>query len=63
MSQVDGWYCDDEWGAYTVIGCSSGDCNIRAKAFLYHGPWRLFEENAHLLEEPSDRDPPSQPPG
>lgn len=51
MGQVDGWYYDDEWGKYTLIGCDRNGCKVMAKAFSFYGPWELLEEHAHLLEE------------
>jgi hypothetical protein len=51
MGQIDGWYYDDEWGKYTIVGCATNGCKVAAKAFSAHGPWELLEEHAHLLEE------------
>lgn len=56
MSQVDGWYYDDQWGDYTIVGCDRNGCKVAAKAYSFRGPWKLLDEHAHLLEEgPSAR--------
>lgn len=51
MGQVDGWFYDDEWGKYTIIGCDRNGCKVQAKAFSSDGPWQLLEEHEHLLEK------------
>jgi len=56
MGQVDSWYEDDRWGAYTVVGCDRYSCTVQAKAFSFSGPWELLPQHAHLLEPPEDRD-------
>lgn len=51
MGQVDGWYYDDEWGKYTIVGCDRNGCEVKAKAFSASGPWELLPEHAHLLAD------------
>jgi hypothetical protein len=45
MSQVDGWYYPAEGGGFTIIGCPRDDCDIRAKAMSFYGPFELVEDD------------------
>lgn len=51
MSQVDGWYYPDDRAAYTIVGCPRRDCDARAMADSYEGPWELTPECSYLLAE------------
>lgn len=53
MSQVDSWY-EDEFGEYTIVGCPTKNCGVRAKARSINGPWTLVSEVAYLLQQGSD---------
>ena len=51
MSQVNRWYYPANREPYTIVGCPRRDCNARAKANSYDGPWEILPECAHLLDE------------
>src|SRR5918995_156998 len=51
MSQVDGWYYPEDRAAYTIVGCPRRDCDARAMANSYEGPWELMPECRYLLSE------------
>ena len=51
MSQVDGWYYPDDREPYTIVGCPRSDCEARAKANSFDGPWELLPECLYLLDE------------
>jgi len=51
MGQTDGWYEDDPWGNYTIVGCDRNSCTFAAKAFSLKGPWEALPQHAHLLAD------------
>ncbi|HFG1716678.1 TPA: HNH endonuclease [Vibrio cholerae] len=51
MSQVEGWYENEQGINYTVVGCSRNACKILARAFSYDGPWEIDEKYIHLFDE------------
>lgn len=62
MSQADGWYEDDPWGPYTIVGCSRNACTVEAIAFSFLGPWELLPQYAHLLDNPTEPETTISPP-
>lgn len=55
MPQADSWYTQEggtmNGKQYTIVECPRADCEIRAKAFHWEGPWELLPEWKHLLTE------------
>ena len=51
MSQVDGWYENDEGKSYTIVGCSRNACKIVARAFSFDGPWEIDEKYINLFDK------------
>ncbi len=51
MNQVDRWYYPKEREPYTIVGCGRGDCEVRAMANSYDGPWEIMPDCAYLLDE------------
>jgi hypothetical protein len=54
MSQIDSWYYPKGKKAYTIVGCPRKDCDAKAKAFDFDGPWEILPECACLLDEELD---------
>jgi hypothetical protein len=54
MSQIDSWYRDDDGKEFTIVGCPRKDCDARAKAYNFDGPWEIMPECSYLLEENLD---------
>ena len=36
---------------YSIVECPRNDCDIRAKAYSYDGPWELMPEFEYLLQK------------
>jgi len=51
MSQVDSWYYPADREPYTIVGCPRHDCDARAMANSYDGPWEIMPECLYLLDE------------
>lgn len=55
MPQVDRWYAQEDGllsgKQYTIVECPRADCQIRAKAYQWDGPWELLPEWKYLLIE------------
>lgn len=51
MSQIDGWYVEDDGCHYTIVGCNRHDCKVSAKAYGIDGPWEILPDYAHLFDE------------
>ena len=54
MSQIDRWYYPKDGNPYTVVGCPRQNCDARAKAYSFDGPWHLLLECEYLLDENLD---------
>lgn len=51
MPQADSWYTQEDGKQYTLVECPRSDCQIRAKAFHWNGPWELLPEWHYLILE------------
>ena len=54
MSQIDSWYRDDTGKEYTIVGCPRKNCDARAMAYSFDGPWIILPNCTYLLEEKLD---------
>lgn len=51
MTQIDGWFIDDQRRKFTVVGCNLNDCRARARIYSLQGPWEILAECADLVGE------------
>lgn len=51
MSQIDSWYYPKGETPYTIVGCDRRNCLITAKAYDFHGPWKITDEFADLFDD------------
>lgn len=51
MNQIDSWYYPENSEPYTIVGCSRRDCDAKAIAYSFDGPWKLLPECAYLITE------------
>jgi hypothetical protein len=54
MSQIDAWYRDEFGKEFTIVRCPRKNCDARAMAYSFDGPWKILKDCSYLLEENLD---------
>jgi len=54
MLQIDSWYYPEKGKPYTIVGCTRKNCEAKAIAYDFEGPWEISPDCGYLLDENID---------
>ena len=51
MPHIDNWYDKQHQRHLAIVECPRHDCDIRAFAMDYNGPWEIHPDFAYVIDE------------